>query len=143
MRILLIMPVFLFIFGCSHYIKNPLQDVPQSGIDKISSLDLCENASNRKYIYDEKVLIALKKRGYTDCSQSELYCNDKLGLKYGTNEYINCMIQMEGIFAEKQYYDNQQAWATLSYLQQNQPKRAHSITCFTNRTGNSSYTNCN
>jgi len=95
---------------------NPYDAMPANQLSNISSEQLCATVNNRSYKASANVLKELKKRGYKDCSASEVFCIETLGLKPGTQAYINCRIQRDQYalelrnFEQQAYYQNRLLW---------------------------------
>lgn len=113
-KLLLLLSIFLT--GCAHMIDNPYDTMTTSQISSVSSEQLCSTVNNNKYKASVTVLKELIKRGYKDCSSSEIFCRENLGLKPGTESYANCRIQRDqyalNVAQVKQqaYYQNMLLW---------------------------------
>lgn len=97
-------------------VDNPYNVLPPGQLSNISSDQLCFTVNNSHYKPSAPVLNELIKRGYKDCSASEIFCRENLGLKPGTQSYVNCRIQRDQfalnvLKAQQQaYYQNMQLW---------------------------------
>lgn len=81
---------------------------------KISISDLC--ASSKEYKKSQVIESEIIRRGFKDCSESELYCQESLGLKPKTSAYVTCRMQRD-------QHNLQKAEMIMSYLQSTQKKK--------------------
>lgn len=113
-KIILLLTILLT--GCAHMVDNPYNAIPPNQLSNISSEQLCTTVNNRNYKASANVLKELIKRGYKDCSASEVFCRENLGLKPGTQPYANCRIQRDQyalniMQAQQQaYYQSMRLW---------------------------------
>ena len=96
----IILLIFVLLSGCAQ-INNPYDDMSPNQLSRVSSNQLCETSSNSRYKSSDRVLNELVRRGYKDCSASELFCRENLSLKPGTEAFANCRIKRD------QYYLNE------------------------------------
>lgn len=97
-------------------VDNPYDAIPANQLSSISSELLCSTVNNPSYKASANVLKELVRRGYKDCSASEIFCKENLGLKPGTEPYANCRIQRDQYASnvaqaqQQAYYQNMQLW---------------------------------
>ncbi len=97
-------------------IDNPYDAMPLNQLSNISSEQLCTSVNNSNYKTSANVLKELIKRGYKDCSASEVFCRENLGLKPGTQPYANCRIQRDQYALnvrqarQQAYYQHMRLW---------------------------------
>lgn len=99
-----------FLSGC----MNPYENYTSRDLAKISIRDLCYSAQH--YKNSDAVNQEIAKRGYIDCSESELYCQDSLGLRPSTQAYVNCRLQRD-------QHDLQEKQMYLNYMEATQPQQ--------------------
>lgn len=116
----IILLAFMLLLGCATntQVKNPFDDFSPHQLERVNSNQLCETATNRAYKPSERVNYELTRRGYKDCTPSEVFCRENLSLKPGTKAFADCRIQRD------QYYLNiQKANTEAYYLRQLQYAR--------------------
>ena len=111
-----ILLLLLALTGCAHMVDNPFGSMSQHQLSGTSSQQLCASVGNGDYKPSVTVLKELVRRGYKDCSASELFCRENLGLKPGTQSFVNCRIQRDqyelNVARAKQqaHYENMSLW---------------------------------
>jgi hypothetical protein len=106
--------LIILLSACATLLQNPYESYSKKELSKLSTYELCKSVS--KYKNSSIVKDEITRRGFKDCSDSELYCQENLGLKPQTREYINCRLLR----------DQQNLQATgmmLNYLQSTQPQK--------------------
>jgi hypothetical protein len=100
--------------ACANLMINPYEKLPRSQLASLSIQQLCHSAHRYKFstVIDQEIA----KRGYKDCSESELYCQDNLGLKPRTQAYIHCRMQRD-------QHNLQEKALYLNYLEATQPQQ--------------------
>lgn len=99
----IIIPIILIaLSACAQIqINNPYEDMPAHQLSRVGSKQLCDSSNNSNYKPSTRVLNELSRRGYKDCSASEIFCRENLSLRPGTEAFANCRIQRD------QFYLNQ------------------------------------
>jgi hypothetical protein len=101
--------------GCAHTINNPYDTFSANQLANVSSEQLCATVNNR-YKPSANVIKELIKRGYKDCSESEIFCRENADLKPGTQAYATCRIERDqyalNVAQARQaaYYQNMRLW---------------------------------
>jgi hypothetical protein len=106
--------LIILLSACATILQNPYENYSKTQLSKLSTYELCRSVS--KYKSSLIVKDEITRRGFKDCSDSELYCQESLGLKPQTREYMNCRLLR----------DQQNLQATgmmLNYLQSTQPQK--------------------
>ena len=96
--------------SCAHFIDNPYDNVPRSQLRQIGSTELCSVVRDQRYKININVNNEVTRRGFKDCSSSEVYCLSKLSLVPGTNNFAACRLLRD------QYELNVQSQATAAYI---------------------------
>lgn len=130
-RILALLLSFGLLAGCGT-IQNPYDNYTGSQIRSIPSSQLCYTMQHKRYQFSQNVLNELNRRGYKDCSESEIYCRENLDLKPGSQAYVNCRLSRDQYDLNVQnanmqaYLGMQQMQNERQYLmQQNQPQQVY------------------
>lgn len=105
--------IFLTILltGCAK-INNPYDAISPHQLSKISSGELCTSLNDNRYKLSANVLKEMVRRGYRDCSESEVFCIEHLGLTPATPLYVNCRMQRDQYelnvaqLQQERYYHN-------------------------------------
>lgn len=112
--------IFLMgISGCQT--TNPYDNLPPNVISQVNSQVLCNSVNNRHYLPSVNVLRALTRRGYKDCSESETYCRETLGLQFGTKEYNACRMRRDEFNLQREQMNQQAALQYAAIDQANKP----------------------
>ena len=104
----------LSVFLTSCMTVNPYNNYSQVQLSKVGIYDLCRSVDEHEK--SNTVSREIHRRGFKDCSESELYCQENLGLKPKTPAYINCRMQRD-------QHNLLAAGMMLGYLQSTQPKK--------------------
>jgi hypothetical protein len=101
--------VSLLLSGCMHSIDNPFAGYSMNELATVRAADLCRVHTDEMYKVDWNVEQELARRGFKDCSASEIYCRETLSLTPGTEQYTNCRLQRDQFELNKQAIEAQQA----------------------------------
>ena len=91
----------LFLSGCvtnrpsEPLIDNPFDKLSTQQLAQVPASSLCFSLGNPKYKQSNVVINELGRRHYHDCSSSELFCRENLGLAYGTEAFAKCRVERE------------------------------------------------
>lgn len=91
----------LFLSGCAvnrppePLIDNPFDKFSFAQLARVPASALCGSLGNPKYKQSNVVVNELGRRQYHDCSSSELFCRENLGLGYGTEAFAKCRVERE------------------------------------------------
>lgn len=80
------------LMACAHYIENPYNGMSSHQLKNISSADLCSVATDSRYKINSNVISEVTRRGFKDCSSSEVYCLSNLSLKPGSTAFATCRL---------------------------------------------------
>ncbi len=75
--------------------ENPFNNYSPNQIKSVPSAQLCYVALDHRFKPNQIVFNELQRRGYRDCSESELYCRESLNLNPNSQAYMNCRLSRD------------------------------------------------
>jgi len=93
-KVVLVIGSIFFLSGCIHSIPNPMDKMTSQQMALLSDSQVCDIATNKQYTISQNTMYEINRRKLQDCSYGEMYCRN-LGLKPGSDKYIQCRLQTE------------------------------------------------
>lgn len=109
-------PLFL-LCSCAHYLKNPYDGMPKSHLRQVNSRELCSVVGDASYKINSNANHEAARRGFVDCSFSEVYCSTQLHLKPGSKDFAMCRLIKDEAEANRRMAQHIAASAIISSMQ--------------------------